>query len=438
MKEYQKKPVNVKYWGAPGAPIFDEPDGEAKRSTVRVINANQLMKVAEMGLSAMIYEVGLEAISQIFEQDVEALVGPKGKHSKNRTAYRHGTEQTRVVLEDRKISVRKPRVRSNGHDIQLPSLSFFQNQDALDRTMLTRMLCGVSTRKYGRTVSTDGGGDDICTSKSEVSRRFNVELKKLIEEFFNRRLDEEYPVVMIDGMDKGGMTIIAALGIGSDGKKKMLGLVEGATENSEAVKTLLCDLINRGLRTDVPRLFVLDGSKALKKAVKDTFGKKAQIQRCQVHKKRNVLSHLPLSEQANVGLAITRAYMEFDYDKALGQLSLIADNLDNRYPDAAASMREGLEETLTVHRLKVPGLLRKTLSNTNAMESSNSVAAGIVRRISKWRDGEMVLRHMAAGFLEAERGFKRVQGYRQIPFIISALYEATDSITDATAHKEAG
>jgi transposase-like protein len=241
-------------------------------------------------------------------------------------------------------------------------------------------------------------------------------------EFFDRPLcDNMYPIIMIDGMERGGMTIIAALGVRTDGKKAVLGLVEGATENSQATKRLLEDLIGRGLRTDCERLFVIDGAKALTKAIKDTFGEKAEIQRCQVHKKRNVLSHLPQSEQGYVGLAISKAYLEFDHDEAKRQLELIADNLDGRYPSAAASMREGLEETLTVNRLNVPGLLRESLKSTNMMESANSTASGIVRRITKWRDGEMLLKHMAAAFIEAERGFRRVKGYRQISSLIVAL-----------------
>jgi transposase-like protein len=242
---------------------------------------------------------------------------------------------------------------------------------------------------------------------------------------------------MVDGMVKGDMTIIVALGITNSGKKEVLGLIEGGTENSETAKNLFRDLIGRGLRTDTPRLFVLDGSKALAKAVRDTFGNNALIQRCQVHKKRNVLSHLPQSEQANVGMAISRAYLEHEYGKALGQLNRIADNYEHRYPAAAASLRKGLEETLTVHRLKVPGLLRSTLSNTNAIESANSVAAGIVRRISKWRDGEMVLRHMAAGFLEAERGFRRIRGYRELPFLEAALLTATSAYVDNMSQMKA-
>ena len=443
MKGYQKNSKNVKWedkietWGAPGKPIcLDEPDEVSAGSTVKVMNRARLLKIAENGLQAMIIEVGLEAMLQLFEQDVEDLAGPKGKHNKDRTAYRHGTEQTKVVLGDKKINVLKPRVRADGHDIPLPSLPLFQNENALNESIITRLLIGISTRKYKRTV-TDDGGDGGSISKSEVSRRYRVELKKLMDEFFDRKLVSVYPVVMIDGMEKGGMTIIVALGIGEDGKKQVLGLVEGATENSEAVKTLLSDLVERGLRADIPRLFVLDGSKALKKAVKDTFGTKAQIQRCQVHKKRNVLSHLPESEQANVGLAISRAYMEHDYDDAFRQLNQIASNLDNRYPKAAASIREGLEETLTVHRLKITGLLRQTLSSTNAIESANSVAASVVRRISKWKNGEMLIKHMAAGFLEAERVFRRVQGYKDMPFLKVALYNVTGMIPDGTAHEDA-
>jgi len=435
LKGYQKKVTPVK-WGAPAHRNIDEVKEEKENYTIKVIDAERLMEAAEEGLMSLFYKVGLEAMYQILEQDVIELVGPKGKHDKNRQAYRHGKEKSKVTLDDQKISIDKPRVRSNGHDIPLPSFPYFQNEDALNRSIFTRMICGASTRKYGRTVTMEDDGG-VCTSKSEVSRRFKTELKKLMEEFFDRRLDDDFPLIMLDGMETGGMTVIVAIGIKNDGKKQVLGLVEGATENSDAVKMLLADLIKRGLSTDTPRLFTIDGSKALKKAVNDTFGQKGLIQRCQVHKKRNVLSHLPQSEQATIGLAVSRAYLEFDFDKALHQMNLIADNLEYRYPDAAASLKEGLEETLTVHRLNLPGLLRKTLSSTNAIESANSVAAGIVRKTSKWRDGEMILRHMAAGFLEAERGFRRIQGYRQIPILKNALFTAAGGVSGNAVYGEA-
>ena len=189
---------------------------------------------------------------------------------------------------------------------------------------------------------------------------------------------------------------------------------------------MLSDLIGRGLSTQIPHLFVLDGGKGLHKAVHNRFGKNGIIQRCQVHKKRNVISHLPKSEQTNIGFSISRAYMEFDYDKAKAALELIADNLDHRYPKAAASLREGLDETLTVHRLKIPGTLRQTIATTNPLESANSVARSIVKRVKNWQNGEHIIRTLAAGFLEAEKGFKRIKGYRQISLLTIALYSTLE------------
>ena len=190
---------------------------------------------------------------------------------------------------------------------------------------------------------------------------------------------------------------------------------------------MLNDMILRGLDAQEPRLYVLDGGKALSKAVKDTFGKKAVVQRCQVHKKRNVLAHLPKSEQENVSKRLTMAYREFDYEKANSSLELLAKEMDLRYPKASDSLREGLEETLTVHRLRVPGLLRETLSSTNAMESANSVCAGVLRRVTNFKHGGTTLRHAAAGFMEAERSFHRVRGYKQIPSLKMNLARLTET-----------
>ena len=305
-------------------------------------------------------------------------------------------------------------------ELSLPALAIFQDEEPLSRAVLSELLAGVSTRKYARAKDFDGT-EAVCTSKSEVSRKFVKGLSALMDEFFQRRIEGDYPILMMDGMAVGKMTVIAAMGIGSDGHKCMLGLTAGGTENQEAVKALLTDLLDRGLAADQPRLFVLDGGKALHKAVTDTFGGQAVIQRCQVHKKRDVLAQLPKSERANTGLQISMAYLENDYDNAKKALDLLAHNLEHRYPKAAASLREGLEETLTVHRLKVPGLLRQTLSNTNAMESANSVAASVIKRVKHWNDGEQILRYAAAGFLEAEKSFRRVKGYRQIPLLVSAI-----------------
>jgi len=245
-----------------------------------------------------------------------------------------------------------------------------------------------------------------------------------MDDFFNRPIENAFPMIMIDGKAVGSMHVITAMGITAQGEKQILGLLAGATENSLVVKDLLADLIKRGLNADIPHLFIIDGAKALSKAIKDTFGKRALIQRCQVHKKRNVLSYLPKSEQTNVGLAISKAYLEFDYEEAFQQLTVLTEKLERRYPSAAASLLEGLEETLTVHRLQIPATLRKTLSNTNPIESANSVAASVVRRVNNWQNGEMVLRHMAVAFLEAEQSFHRINGYREIPLLLAALAKA--------------
>ena len=408
MKSYQKKISKVK-------------------ESIEIINSEAILEKAGEGLLNLSIELGFEVLRQMLELDVTELAGEKGRHSKSRTSYRHGSESTKVVLGGEKRSIQKPRVRSlGGAELRLPTLSIFQDEEPLSRAVLSRLLCGVSTRKYERTL--DAAAEErSCASKSEVSRRFVSGIESLMEEFFARPITNDYPVIMIDGVSVGEMTVVAAMGIASDGRKQVLGLVEGATENHIVVKSLLSDLISKGLTIETPRLFVLDGGKGLSKAVHDTFGRNVLIQRCQVHKKRNVLSHLPESEQTNTSLAISCAYMEFDYDKAKSSLELIADNLENRYPKAAASLREGLHETLTVHRLKVPGLLRQTLATTNPLESANSVARSVVRRVTSWKDGEHIIRTLAAGFMEAEKGFRRIKGYRQIPLLTTALYNCLDT-----------
>jgi putative transposase len=408
MKGYQKERTSVK-------------------GSIEVLDVELLVELASEGLLALSTRVGLEVVRQMLEADVTAQAGPKGTHNSERAAYRHGSGKTPVVMGGQKARIQRPRVRSKeGSELQLPTLSVFQNEDPLNQALLSRLLSGVSTRKYARTLD-ESLEDTMCTSKSEVSRRFASGMEARMDEFFKRRIEGSYPAMMLDGLELGKMTIIAAMGIDAEGKKRILGLAEGGSENSEVVKALLADLIERGLDTSEPRLYILDGGKALHKAVKDVFGKKAVIQRCQVHKKRNVLSQLPESEQANVSIAMTMAYREFEYAKAKSSLELLASNLAYRYPKAADSLREGLEETLTVHRLKLPGLLRQTLSSTNAMESANSACMGIIRRVCNFKNGAMTLRYAAAGFLEAERGFRRIKGYKQIPILQNALARLTES-----------
>jgi len=371
MKVYQKEQKQVK-------------------DCVKVIDPEALLERASAGLLRLSLDLGLCVIRDIMEDEAERLAGPKGRHDANRTAYRHGTETTCVVVGGEKVRTERPRVRKvdGSGEAPLESLAVFQREDPLNDAILARLLVGVSTRKYARTLDV-GGADAKCVSKSEVSRRFKVAMQAAMEEFFGRRIEGGFPAVMIDGMGFGKTTIIAAMGIRADGRKQMLGVIEGGSENAVVVKALLADLIDRGLDPDEPRLYTIDGSKALEKAI---FGGR-----------------------------ISSAYLEFDHDEAKRRLDLVAREMEFRYPAAAASLREGLEETLTVHLLRVPGLLRQTLASTNAIESANSVCAGVVRRVSNFKTGEMAIRQAAAGFMEAERGFRRIRGYREIPLLQAAL-----------------
>lgn len=409
---------------------------ESVNGSIQIINSTILHEKARHGLMELSMSLGLEVMRMMLEEDVEQYAGPKGKHNnEERTGYRHGTEKTTVVMGGKKIRVERPRTRAvdGSGELPLETLSLFQTEDQLNKAIMAKLLSGVSTRKYIRTIDGDNT-DAICTSKSEVSRRFIEGMDTLMQEFFTRPINQDYPVMMLDGLELGKMTILAAMGIDDDGKKRILGIAEGGSENSVVAKGLLEDLIHRGLDIFRSRLYIIDGGKALHKAITDTFGSIALIQRCQVHKKRNVLSYLPESEQANVSLSMTLAYREFEYETAKSKLMDLVGKLEHRYPKAAASLLEGLEETLTVHRLKVPGLLRETLCSTNPMESANSACRGIIRRVSNFKDGEMALRHAAAGFIEAERGFRRIKGYRQLPvltFMLSCY--ATDAQKIITA-----
>ena len=359
---------------------------ESVNGSIQIINSTILHEKARHGLMELSMSLGLEVMRMMLEEDVEQYAGPKGKHNnEERTGYRHGTEKTTVVMGGKKIRVERPRTRAvdGSGELPLETLSLFQTEDQLNKAIMAKLLSGVSTRKYIRTIDGDNT-DAICTD--------------------------------------------------DDGKKRILGIAEGGSENSVVAKGLLEDLIHRGLDIFRSRLYIIDGGKALHKAITDTFGSIALIQRCQVHKKRNVLSYLPESEQANVSLSMTLAYREFEYETAKSKLMDLVGKLEHRYPKAAASLLEGLEETLTVHRLKVPGLLRETLCSTNPMESANSACRGIIRRVSNFKDGEMALRHAAAGFIEAERGFRRIKGYRQLPvltFMLSCY--ATDAQKIITA-----
>jgi transposase-like protein len=376
--------------------------------------------------------VGLEVMAEMMEAEVTEVAGVKGRHDPDRTHTRHGGENGSVTLGGRRLPVRRPRVRTvgeNGHEVTLESYATFADADLLADGMVARMLAGISTRRYP--VALEPVGEAVeeaatSTSKSAVSRRFVTATAERLAELCARPLDQaRWPIVMLDGVHLGEHLLVVALGVTDDGVKVPLGVVEGSTENATVCTRLVTDLADRGLDADHGVLFVIDGGKALAKAIRATFGGKALIQRCRRHKERNVLDHLPEAERPLVQRKLRAAWASPDADTALRELTGLARALDKKRPGAAASLREGLDHTVTVNRLGVTGSLLKTIESTNPIESMIEIVRDHSRRVKRWQHGEMALRWTAAGMLAAEQQFRRVKGHRQLPHLLAALKHAT-------------
>ncbi len=325
-----------------------------------------------------------------------------------------------MTLGGRRVAVKRPRVRSaNGaEEVELATYGHFADRDPLTRVVLEQMLAGVSTRRFSRTrepVGEELEAASSSTSRSAVSRSFLARTRENLQELMARRLDDvRLAALMVDGLAVKGRTNVVALGISTEGVKVALGLWEGSTENSTVVCALLSDRLDRGLDTEQGVLVVLDGAKALHKAVRDVLGVRTPVQRCIRHKERNVIEHLPERERASVRRRLRDAWALEDYHLALERLEGLATELERTHPGAAASLREGMTETLTVTRLGIEGKLRQTLESTNPCESMIECVRRSSRNVKRWRDGEMALRWTAAGMLEAERQFRRVVGYRDL------------------------
>jgi len=361
----------------------------------------------------------------MMEADRETICGPKGRHDAERHALRGGSTPSRVTLGGRQIGLSRLRVRSASGEVPLASFTWAASQDPLDTHTLEAIAAGVSTRRYDRTLDPlPPQMHQAATSKSAVSRRFVALSQKRLEGFLSRPLDEmDIRIVMIDGKVFKKHCIVVALGIAGDGKKHVLGLREGSTENSRMVTDLLTDLVARGVSSEQVTLFVIDGAKALRKAIRDVFGEEhGVVQRCQLHKLRNVLDYLPDEMQLSVERSMKQAWDGASAELAERQLRRLASSLEREYPSAAQSLREGLEETLTVQRLGVRGALLKTLRTTNPIENLNGSIASYTRNVKRWRGGgSMIRRWVASALCEAERRFRRVRGYREMPALINAL-----------------
>jgi len=387
----------------------------------------QLIGVAREGLLALSVEVGLGVLRELLEAEVDQVVGLKAKHNPERTAVRHGHEDGEVTLGGRRVAVERPRVRTADGEAEVPLATYehFAGRDQLEGVVLERMLSGVSTRKYRRVQEPVGEAveqDARSTSKSAVSRTFVQRTRDLLWKLMNRPLaDLRLAVMMLDGIELHGRTNIVALGITTEGDKLALGLWEGSTENAAVAGALLADLVDRGLDVEQGLLFVIDGSKALRKAIRQVFGNDVPVQRCVQHKERNVLDHLPERDRDTVKRRLRQAWQDNDHDIALEQLNTLALELDKPHPGAASSLREGMEETLTVTRLGITGKLKRTLQSTNPCESMISTVRAINRNVKNWSSGEMALRWTAAGMLEAETRFRKVEGYRGLANLATAI-----------------
>jgi putative transposase len=387
----------------------------------------ELVGAAREGLLALSVGVGLRVVHELMEAEVTEIVGPKGKHDRDRAAVRHGHEDGSMTLGGRRVPVSRPRIRSldDEHELPVASYRYFADRDPLQRAVMDRMLAGVSTRKFARVgepVGEEVERTATSTRKSTVSEMFIEKTRTALEELMARRLDDtRLAVMMLDGLEIAERVHVVALGVTTEGVKVPLGLWEGSTENATLARSLLADLVDRGLDPGQAILFVLDGGKALRRAIKDVFGEYALVHRCHRHKERNVLDLLPERDRPRVRGRIRGAWALKNAATAEQQLEVLASELDRSWPDAGASLREGMAETLTLMRLGITGKLAKTLSSTNPIESMIEIVRHTQRNVKRWHDGDMRKRWTAAGMLQAEQQFRRIIGYSDLAKLVIAI-----------------
>ncbi|MDP8909079.1 MAG: IS256 family transposase [Chloroflexota bacterium] len=391
----------------------------------------ELVGAAREGLLALSVGVGLGVVHELMELEVCEVVGPKGEHKPDRVAVRHGHENGSMTLGGRRVPVRRPRMRTADDERELPveTYRYFADRDPLIRAVMDRMLAGVSTRKFaqvGEPVGSEVERACASTSKTTASELFIERTRTALGELMSRRLDDvRLAVMMLDGLEIADRTHVVALGITTDGVKIPLGLWEGSTENATLARALLADLVDRGLDPEQAILFVIDGGKALRRAIKDVFGEHALVHRCHRHKERNVCDLLPERDRDAVRARMRAAWSLTDPELARQRLELLASELDQTWPDAAGSLREGMPDTLTLMRLAITGKLAKTLASTNPCESMLEIVRYTQRNVKRWQDGDMRKRWTAAGMLVAEQQFRRIIGYHDLAKLVIAIERHT-------------
>lgn len=372
---------------------------------------------------------GLSSLTQMLDGDARALAGERHGRDGDRPGYRWGRTKGRLGFHGGKVELERPRVRSKstGKELPLPSWTEAVAAGWLEQWAMNLMLINVSTRKFGRAVRLPEAGVPAEAgsglSRSAVSRRFKALTEARLAEWMASDLSElDLLVIQIDGLHlDDNLLMIGAVGVDTEGGKHPLGVVEGATENAATVQALFDNLIERGLDPAVCRLFIVDGAKALTKAIRRTFGADTPIQRCQVHKARNITDRTPPKLHAAVRRTLRQAWEMDDAEKAERLLRNLARRLEPDAPGVSKSILEGLDEILTVTRLGLPPELRRSLASTNIIESMNAVIRQVCRNVKRWRDARMALRWTAAGMLEAAKGFRRLKAYRQLPVLKAAL-----------------
>ncbi len=378
------------------------------------------------GLLGFCADVGLVVMGQMMAAELTARIGPKHAKIPGRSANWHGTTTGSVVLGSRTVQVERPRARSTeGEEVELASWAVFSSRDLLTQLVCERMLAGVATRRHGdvsEPLSSKIEEKAKATGRSAVSRRFVQATEQAMAELMGRDLSSlDVAVLMVDGVEVARQCLVCALVVTTDGRKVPVGLWLGDTENKTVVTNLLADLVARGLSAPDGLLVVLDGAKALGAGVRKVFGDQAVVQRCTLHKRRNVKDHLPKELGETVDRRLAVIFAQPDAAKGLNAARRLATELEAEHPDAAGSLREGLEDMFTVRRLGVTGTLARTLTSTNCIESMISVAQTTIGRVKRWKDGSMKKRWVAAGMLEAERSFRRVKGCTQMPVLVDAV-----------------
>jgi transposase-like protein len=384
-------------------------------------------------IGEMAQEAGIMLMMAAMDSECMRIAGPKNSKNPLRRANWWGSDLRPVYYDSRQVILERPRLRGRDNkEIPLETYEAFRDSRGMRSSVMKNMVLGISSRNYEEAVEGFVRGYGI--KKSSVSRHFVKATAEQMREFLERDLSGlDLVAIFIDGIEFKGHLLVVALGLNKDGRKHVLGLWQGATENATVCASLLEDIARRGLNTGKDYLFVLDGSKALRSAVAKVFGTETLVQRCQAHKRRNVRKHLPEKHQHTIDARISAAYKMKDYDEARASLDLTVRYLQRLNPDAAASLKEGLEETLTVHKLGITGLLRKTLATTNPIESCFSVTRTITGRVKRWRGDDMVQRWAVASLLRAEKKFKRVKGYREIPKLTAALQQKSIDGKEAAA-----